>query len=416
METTGSRSTLEILPDEILLEICNYMLCVDILQSFVGLNSRMTRMITKYRHYVSLHKVTFVQASYLYMNVLPQIGYHIRSLLIDCCYAVLQDDLFIKQFGDKMSIMFPHLEKLCLVMFQSDRLTTFLETLHDLNYLFELHLYELFEINNDQDQESTVLLKLMQANNYRLRTILIDNASSTLSFNRSACFVNILRLRINIRTVTDLPFLFTAVPNLQYLDVTIRMSDEETVDFYKMIISPLIYLVDFQFKSTARRWILEELPVILLGLPVVKRISLFLSTDDARLVQRNTLLSLFSSTVQQFHYAVYYMYDMQPNQDEAIVVSWSLSQPVICIANNNFSLIHTLPWQFTRASFLQPTAKMLSNQANGYDKRIEILEVFVSRNFTLSKSLAIISQCHRVKEIKFWMDNGGDPVQGMCVL
>ncbi|CAF0748837.1 unnamed protein product [Adineta steineri] len=42
MERFSIESKLEILPDEILLEICQYLLCVDILQSFYGLNSRMT--------------------------------------------------------------------------------------------------------------------------------------------------------------------------------------------------------------------------------------------------------------------------------------------------------------------------------------------------------------------------------------
>ena len=54
--------TLETLPDETLLEICKYLLCGDILQSFFGLNSRMTRMITQYCQHVSLHRVSISQS------------------------------------------------------------------------------------------------------------------------------------------------------------------------------------------------------------------------------------------------------------------------------------------------------------------------------------------------------------------
>ncbi|CAF1469325.1 unnamed protein product [Rotaria sordida] len=103
-------------------------------------------MITQYRHHVSLHKTSLPQYSYLHMNVFPQIGSQIRSLVIDCCYSILQDELFVKHFHDKISIVFPYLEKLTLFAYQHEQLVAFLNTLHNLNYLVEIRLYSLFRI------------------------------------------------------------------------------------------------------------------------------------------------------------------------------------------------------------------------------------------------------------------------------
>src|SRR5437764_1009255 len=128
METFSIQSTLEMLPDETLLQVCKYLLCSDILQSFFGLNYRMTQMITQYRHHVSLHKTSLSTFNYLSVNVLPQIGSQVRSLVIDCCYSVLQGELFFEHFGKKMSITFPKLERISLVSYTHDQLVVFLDT------------------------------------------------------------------------------------------------------------------------------------------------------------------------------------------------------------------------------------------------------------------------------------------------
>src|SRR5262249_7622069 len=107
MEPSCSQSTLEILPDEILLEICKYLLSSDILYSFFGLNNRMTRMIAQYRRDVSFYRTSISKFDYLCLNVLPQIGSQIRSLVIDCCYSLLEHDSFLAYFGDKLPMIFP---------------------------------------------------------------------------------------------------------------------------------------------------------------------------------------------------------------------------------------------------------------------------------------------------------------------
>lgn len=82
----------------------------------------MTQMISQYRHHVSFHRTSISKFNDLRLNVLPQIGSHIHSLLIDCCYSVLQDVLFIQHFGKKMSIIFPKLERITFVSYQQEHL------------------------------------------------------------------------------------------------------------------------------------------------------------------------------------------------------------------------------------------------------------------------------------------------------
>jgi hypothetical protein len=353
---------LEILPDEILLELCKYLSCVEILQSFFGLNSRMTNMITQYCQHVSLRNASFTQCSYLCNNVLPQIGSHICSLTIHCWYAVLQNKLFTKTDGRKMSIMFPHLEKIHLVEFDHDQLVHFFHTLHDLNHLVEIQLYQLSSIT--RDDQSTVLRTLLQANNNQLTSILFDCQSSCLTFNDTDCYLNILQLRMNVRTITDFASIFTAVPNVHYLDVIIKANDGDSVSFDEMSVSCLIHLVDFRLKSIQRYWQLEELLILLGQLTNVQQLSLYLCTDDLRCVHGDMVLPLLPSTVQQFNYAINYLHGVQLDRDNATVASWPPSHPIACFFNDTTMFMHTLPWRFSDIYLRTSVGEMISSHAS----------------------------------------------------
>ncbi|CAF0745272.1 unnamed protein product [Adineta steineri] len=400
MERFSIESKLEILPDEILLEICQYLLCVDILQSFYGLNSRMTRMITKYCHHVSLHKASIAQSSYLCTNVLPQIGSHIRSLLIDRCYSVMQQELFMEHFSKNMSIIFPNLKKISLVGFQHAHIITFFESLHDLNKLVEIRIYDLFGIQ--EDHQATVLQTLLQANNNLLTSVLINNGSSCLKFNDTDCYVNIVRLRIKIKTIMELPSLFTALPYIRHLDVTLGEDENDDMMGDEINVCSLHYLIDFQLRSTKRWWKLEELSRILAQLPNVQTISLFLCVTDSRLVRGNTLLPLLSSTVRQFHYAVFYAPVTSFDETKTIIASWPSSHPITCCSSDDYGFLHTLPWYFKCMSFPTSIGKLMSSQTNreiGYETRVKKLEVIVDKNLTLAMSLSVIAQCHQMRQL-----------------
>ena len=289
MNTCSNQSTLEMLPDEVLLEVCKYLLCSDILHSFVGLNYRITQMITQYRHHGSLHKTSISKFHYLCTNILPQIGSQIRSLVIDCSYSLLQDHLFIEYFGTRMSKLFPKLERIShFSSYEEEQLLAFLSTLHDLDHLVEIRLYNVWSIERSQQQ--IVARSLFQANNHRFATIFMDSISSPLSFDNSDCYLNVLRLTIKLETVKDLPSLFTAVPNVWYLDVLIEEIDPLFEKFDEMKLSSLVHLTDFRLQCINRMWQLEELFILCVQLPRVLYLSLFFP----RMTDVSLMVTLFS--------------------------------------------------------------------------------------------------------------------------
>lgn len=413
MDTSCDQSTLEILPDEILLEVCKYLLCNDVLHSFIGLNYRITRMIARYRHHLSFHKTSIPKFDYLCMNVLPQIGSQIRSLVIDCCYSLLQDRLFFEYFSENMSNVFPNLERISLVAYVHDDLVAFLNALHDLNHLVEIRLYSLFSIQ--RLQQPALARLLMQANNHRLTTIFLDNHSSTLSFDETDHYRNIVRLCLKLKTLADLPSLFAAVPNVQHLDVTIEKRNPSETDNNVILRSSLLHLTHFRLKSVERRWTSEELMALLVQLPIVQCLSLFLYTYDERLVKGDIVLSLLPSAVQKFNYAVYFYSNIISDEDNTIASSWPPSHPVAYFFDNKLFFLHTLPWHFTRLEFSSTLGKMISSQtinANGYDKHTEQVCLFINKNFSLDKALTILSQCRRVSEVIISVTDNSDIVEG----
>lgn len=410
-------STLKSLPDEILLEICKYLLCTDILLSFVGLNDRITQMITEYRHHVSLHKSSFAKSHKLFAHVFPQIGTHIRSITIDCCYSILQDDLFFKYFGNKMSKVFPELERISFVSYQYNQFMAILDNLCDLNHLVEIRLYSLFPVLASDEIKFT--RSLMQANNHKLTTILIDNDSSCLKFDPADCYLNVTRLQLKLRSVNDLFIMFSTIPNIQYLDVTVDEYSSLSDHFSPSSTHPLRYLTDFQFRSTKHIWTLQELSAIFSWLPIVQHLSLCLLTSDQRLVESNAIIPEIPTSVQRFNYAIYFLHHMSLDQTQNLIDSWPLSRPVTCFYHDSLSFIHTLPCHLSRISFSTFISKIISNQTDrsaGYDDSVKEIELLLDQNFSLSKSIEILSQCQRVREITIYERNTDDTVKSMCTL
>lgn len=417
METFYSQSTLEILPDEILLEICKYLLCSDILYSFIGLNDRMTCLIAEYRRHVSLHKISISKFDYLCVDILPQIGSQIRSLVLDCCYSVLGGVLFLERFSEKMSIVFPNLERVSLFAFRYNQVLAFLDTSTDLDYLVEIRLYNLFSI--ERLHQSTFVRSLCQANNHRLTTIFIDDMSSSMCFNETDCYLNILQLRIKLKHIRDLSSLSAAVPNVEYLDVIIEDRDQTFDDMDNMKLSSLEHLTDFRIKAVKRGWNLGHLTKLLVQLSAIRYLSLFLCTVDKSLIQSDIIFSLLPTTIQQFNYAIYFFPPVILDEDHTnqIISSWSPSHPVVCYFNKESLLIHTLPWQFGRMEMLPSIGNAIFSEIHhttGYDRHVEQLLFTINQNFTYSQSLTVLSECRRVRELHMSVIDNGDIVKGMC--
>jgi hypothetical protein len=52
---------------------------------------------------------------------------------------------------------------------------------------------------------------------------------------------------------------------------------------------------------------------------------------------------------------------------------------------------------------------------NGYDKHIEEVYLFINKSFSLAKSLIVLSQCRRVREVYINVTNNGNTSKGMRV-
>ena len=393
-------STCEILPDEILLEVCKYLHTSDILYSFMGLNDRLTQMIAQYRHHLSFYKTTITKFDHLCTQILPQIGWQIHSLFIDCCYSVLQDRLFLEYFQEKMSIVFPNLQRISLISYSHDQLVPLVNILRDLNQLVEIRLYSLFSISLEKQPDFVRLL--FQANDHRLTTVLIDDSSTSLSFHENDRYLNIVRLRIKLGCMADLSVLFVAIPNVQYLDVLVetRSSSKQKNDV--TVTSPVLHLTDFSLRSVACPWNLTELTTLLAIFPNIQRLSLLLFTKDRQLSRGNVILSLLPSGIQQFNYMVYLFSWMVFEEYNPIVASWPSSNPIGCLCYENYIFLHTIPWHFSRLeipSSIGQSVSLTTVSRNGYEQHVERVCLYVNKNFSLNKSLIILSQCSRAREL-----------------
>jgi hypothetical protein len=313
-----------------------------------------------------------------------------------------------------MSIVFPQLEKISLVSYQYKQLIDILDSLHDLKHLVEIRLYNLFPIQ--KSNQPILTHALMQANNHRFTTILIDDESSSLDFDLHNCYLNVIRLQVKLRTIADLSSLFSAIPNVQYLDIIMEENGSSSRYFDGLNLSCLYHLTDFKLICTKQPWILEDLLVLFAQIPNVRCLSLFLFTSDARLIQSDIIISSLPSTIQQFNYAIYLFHFTPFDQIDEIITAWPPSHEVACFFHDTFLLVHTLPWHFTRISFPKYTSKIMScrtNMISGYDRSVKQLEVKIDKKFTLKKALGIISQCRRVKEIAIYVTDSVDTIKGI---
>lgn len=398
METFHSQSMLETLPDEILLQICKYLLCSDILYSFYGLNDRMTQMITQYRHHLSFHRTSLPQFDYLCSTILPQSGSNVRSLVIDDEYCHFQDELFLQYFGENMPIIFPQLERISLTSCQYNGVIKLLNALNDMSCLVEIRFYGLYTIK--EPHEKTFLPSLFQANNHRLTTILFDELSSSFIFDDTNCYTNIVKLKLKLKTSSDLLSLFAAVPNIEYLDVVVDDGQSFITDFDEKKLIPLFHLTFLRLENFHSDWSLEELKILFTLLVAVRYFSLSFCTTDKRLLQGNIILSSLPSTVEQFDYGIRLFDDIELDPNDDIVATWPTSHPIVCYSNDDCIFIHTVPYHFTFAEYSCLDGKIVCSHTSAsinHYRQVETLILTMKKDFYLNKFFTVLSQLCQVR-------------------
>lgn len=403
-------SNLESLPDEILLEICKYLLCVDVLLSFDNLNIRMTRMINDYYRHVSLHKASYSQSYEICTRILPKIGEQIYTLIIDNCYSALQAIAFPKYFRKSLSECFPNLQRIVLVSYRPDPLLVLLKILNNLENLHTIDIHSLFRVPPNQQTE--VLLALLNANNNRIKSIYIDDQSSHLSLTKKSLSKetvcpNIINLKIEIATICDLSVLLKILPNIQTLSVSIQRKDNVDNIHRVFSVNKLNYLTKFQLKSIERSWCLNELNFLLEKLPSVKYLSLNLRTSDPLLTNGEVLRKSVSTTIEEFHYAIHYLPEVAINYVE-ILDTWKSVYPITCLFNlmeNDYMYLHTIP--YTSFDYLEISSSVVESILKNENSYENIQRIHVDCAFKLMEAFPILRYCRRAKHAMIWL-HGAD--------
>jgi hypothetical protein len=200
------------------------------------------------------------------------------------------------------------------------------------------------------EHQPTVLETLLKANNQKIRSVIISHSWACLRLDNSSNvrYWNIINLQITIATFDDFLFLFSAIPNVSQLNVT--LTDSNIVVSFKDDTPSLLHLTDFRLVSVNRPWLAEELVTLLHRIPSVQYLSLHLFTFDTLLIDGQQVLTLQQtlSHIQQFKYGVDYINERNNFDREAILASWPPSS-IECLVDETrhddyiFAFIHTLP-------------------------------------------------------------------------
>jgi hypothetical protein len=178
-------------PDEILLKICHYLSCVDVIIAFYNLNSRLNQTISGYLKHVSIGNDCCLKhfqygCSFLLYHR-SSLFFFIRTLTISNRGSPLAAKYFLSYIPIQNMI---YLEKMTLIEFTGKEILSYLDVIERagenmFQYLIKLHIYDPQYINDStlailktleeqKEYESTIINRILTGNNCRLKSIMID--------------------------------------------------------------------------------------------------------------------------------------------------------------------------------------------------------------------------------------------------
>ena len=387
-------STLEMLPDEILLEICRYLHSGDVLYSFFGLNSRLNQTITFYRQHVSLHRTFYMQFIHIFTRILPQIGSSIRSLVI----FELESPLFLSSF--KANHIYHNLEKLTLVNWTDEKLILFVETLQGMEHFRKLVIQALDL--TDSVKNLNLLQKVLRANENRLTHVSFDHECDALSLTDvdrgyEMSFSNIIQLDIELQTTADLFQLVRIVPNVEQLHTTFKRpwikisSDQQRFSRLKEL-----SVYGMSWFST-----FDDLKTLVQISPIMENLSLILVSHDSSMNDGQRVLSFLPSHIKKFDYSICY----QPSDTDSdfdsigIIESWkSISIAYSINETDKRIFLHTTSYQSNRLSLRSLFNKKMSAKLNSQIYR-NVRHVHVYDTIALAEIFGIIQHCRQIIDL-----------------
>ncbi|CAF1073588.1 unnamed protein product [Adineta steineri] len=397
-----TKTRLEALPDEILLLICEYLSSTEILFSFVGLNSRLSKTISGFCRHVVLAQIPFKRFNYICKTILPQIGTQISSLVVSNDWKGVLSKIFLNYFGEKMSSIFPCLKQLILPTYLIDSLASFLDCLQNLPLLFEIKIMSVYEMGTSSTSQQALLEKLFTANNNRLTSILFDDDSLSFSYknNTDVNYLHIENLVIELDCLSDLHRLLTDLPQLKSIDVAINGEDLEIDEDIKYI--PIVTLKYFRLRSFIQSWKLADLVTIFRRIPNIEELIIQINTHyDTRLIDGEQMYSHLSSllSLKKFTYFLQFQ-DISLVDTTDVISSWKeFQQDFICInSDDNESIIlYSLPFNYPYLTLRYSLAKNKNFSDNfGYEVKCLTLYEVSTR---IAETFSIINKCHRMQRL-----------------
>jgi hypothetical protein len=384
---------LEMLPDEILLEICRYLHSGDVLYSFFGLNTRLNQTVTFYRQHVSLHRTYYNQFIHIFTIILPQIDSTIRSLVI----FELESPLFLAAF--KNNHRYCNLEKLTLVNWTDEKLVLFIDTLHGMEHFRKLVIQALDLTESTKDR---VLLKaILSANENRLTEIIFDHECDSLNLtNDEECdmtFPNIIQLDIELQTITDLFQLVQILPNVERLHTTFKrpwIKIEPTQQRFS-------HLKEFSVYAMSWFSTFDDLKTMIQISPVIESLSLVLVTHDFLMVDGHHVLSLLPSCLKQFNYSICYRrHNIDEDFDSAgILETWkSISISYSISESDKRIFLHTIPYAPSRLSLRSLFNKQISAEFQSQVYR-KVHHLHVYDTMALAEIFSIARHCRQMLDL-----------------
>lgn len=390
----STKSTFEILPDEMILDICRYLHCSHVLYSFFDLNSRLNRTITSYCQHVWFRRASYKQLLHIYQYILPRIGLSVLSLTI---HPLHQASFSLKE---QISNVCPNLKTLTLTSWRSENLLLFImNAIPQMKYLQKLVIQELACSSTIHDRD--FIEKIFNNKNPSLTNLIFDyDCDSFNLINYSVNNIisyNILYLTIQLDALTDLSSLIHFIPNIYQLDVSLKNSSLKKVPFNIKLPSLKI------FSLWAMHWYshLDGLISLLPIFPSIEQLSLAISTSDINLINGEKVLSILPCQLKQFNYTVCYYSQEDYNQLNINIIknSWQ-SIPIVYSINeiDKRIFLHTLPYSSSRLIIRSSLAKNISSK-DMYQMYSTVDQIQVYAMTNLSDTFSIIGQCRRVREL-----------------
>lgn len=396
------RTSFEILPDELILCICQYLRGADVFYSFYNLNTRLNITIEGYCRYVNLMAVSYKQFEYAISRVLPQMGSSVRSFVLNGNWeTIINNKLSSILFSSNLTLLFPQLERLIIKWFTSEKFLSFVNILHDLPQLTELDI-RFLKGNTVDLLESNVL----SANNNRLEIVSFDQESIDFDISENKTMIsypNIQEFTINLTESKLIRHVFQLVPNVRRLHVNIdELSNNSDCQLDMTNLLVLDHLIDFQLRSINFFWAFDEIAYIIKAMPSLQRLALDLRTDDKRLVTEEDLSTILPLSLNKIDFFIRYYYPKSTSDVAASIKFSSTRFPIACLLDKprNRFLIHTLPCDLHSAIL---TTTISEQMLTGWKYTQQIEDLYIYDITFLLDILLILQHFRRLRVLSIDM-------------